>query len=113
VVVHGLSQEHTISHILQDGLGTRHILETNAITDFLSKFDIHLLCDTLSDGHGSHTTRLGTGDHLALRLGEVIEQDELRDLGSLSGTGLTDEDQNLRLLVELKELITAREKKYR
>jgi len=44
-----------------------------------------------------------------LGLGKVVEQDELRNLSGLSGTGLTNEDQNLRLLVELQELITAQE----
>jgi hypothetical protein len=46
----------------------------------------------LGDGHGGHTTGLRTGNHFALGLGQVIEQDELRDLRGLSGTGLTNED---------------------
>jgi hypothetical protein len=65
----------------------------------------------LGNGHGRNTTRLGTGDHLALGLGEVIEEDELRDLGGLSGTGFTNEDKDLGLLVELQEFIAGRTEK--
>jgi hypothetical protein len=39
-------------------------------------------------------------------LGEIVEEHELRDLGRLSRTRLTDEDEDLRLLVELEELIS-------
>jgi hypothetical protein len=39
-------------------------------------------------------------------LREIVEEHELRDLGRLSGTRLTDEDEDLRLLVELEELIS-------
>jgi hypothetical protein len=49
---------------------------------------------------------LRTSDHFALGLGEVIVEDELRDLRSLSGTSLTNEDKDLGLLVELQELIS-------
>jgi hypothetical protein len=38
-------------------------------------------------------------------LGKVIEEDELGNLSGLSGTGLTNEDQDLRLLIKLQELI--------
>jgi hypothetical protein len=50
---------------------------------------------------------LGTGNHFAPQLREIIEKDELRDLRCLSRTRLTDEDENLVLLVKLQELTSA------
>ena len=65
---------------------------------------VHLIRHTLRHGHGSYSPRLRTRDHLAVEMWEVIIEDELWDLGRLSGTRLTDEDQDLGLLVELEEL---------
>ena len=95
VVVHSLAQQHTICHVLHDGLRASHVLETNAVTDLLAQCDVHLLRHTLRNRHGGHTTRLCTGHHLALRLRQIIEEDELRNLCSFTRTGLTNEDQNL------------------
>ncbi|KAI6768899.1 hypothetical protein HG531_011088 [Fusarium graminearum] len=65
VVVHGLAQKHTIGHVLEHGLGTCHVLETNAVTDFLTQGNVHFVGDTLRDRHGGDSTRLGTSDELA------------------------------------------------
>jgi hypothetical protein len=59
----------------------------------------------LRDGHGGDSTRLGTGDELAGELGEFIVNDVLGDLGCLSGTGLTNEDKDLGLVILFKELL--------
>ena len=56
---------------------------------------LHFLADTLGDGHGSHTTRLGASDSLVVRkpsFGQV-----LRHLGGLAGTSLADDDEDLVL----------------
>ena len=53
----------------------------------------------------SDSARLRTGDHLTALLGQVVIEDELRDLCRLSGTCLTDEDEDLRLLVQLEKLV--------
>jgi hypothetical protein len=44
---------------------------------------------------------LGTGNHFAPQLREIIEEDELRDLRCLSRTRFADEDENLVLMVKL------------
>jgi translation initiation factor 6 (eIF-6) len=108
VVVHGLAQQHSVRHVLQDGVLARLVLETNAVSDLLAELDVHLLGHTLRNGHGSDTTGLRAGNHLGVLVGEVVEEHELRNLRRLSGTRLTDEDEDLRLLVELEELISAR-----
>ena len=104
VVVHRLAQQHTVCHVLHDGLRASHVLETNAVTNLLAQLHVHLVRHTFCNRHGGHTTRLCTCHHLALGLRQIVIQNELRDLCRFTGTSLTDEDQNLRLLVKLEEL---------
>ncbi|KAI6756452.1 hypothetical protein HG530_012188 [Fusarium avenaceum] len=68
MIMHGLAQKHTISHVLEHGLGTGHVLETDTVTNFLTQRDVHLVGDTLRNRHGGDSTGLGTSDELA---GEV------------------------------------------
>ena len=58
-----LSQQHTIRHILQFGLGRRHIFEAYSVTHQLTYLTILLLGDTLSDSDGRHPSRLRTTDY--------------------------------------------------
>ena len=74
VVVHGLAQQHSVGHVLEDGVGPRLVLETNAVSNLLAELDVHLLGHTLGDGHGSDTTRLGTGDHLGILLRQGVKE---------------------------------------
>ena len=105
VVVHGLAQELTIGHVLEHGLGAGPVLETDAVTDFLAQLDIQLVRDTLGNRHGRHSSGLGTGDELAVRVGELVVEDVLGNLGGLSGTRLTDEDEDLGVVVHVEELL--------
>lgn len=105
VVVHTLAQQLTVGHVLEEGLLGGTVVETYRVTDLLSEFNVHLVCDTLSDTGGSDTTGLGTSDQLAGELGEFIVDDILRDLCCLSGTGLTDKHHDLGVVVDVEELL--------
>lgn len=106
VIVHGLAQQHTVGHVLEHRLGARHVLETDAVADLLAEDDVHLVGDTLGDGHGGDSTGLGAGDELAGEVGEFIVDDVLRDLGGFAGTGFTDEDEDLRRMELVEELLS-------
>jgi hypothetical protein len=108
VVVHGLAQQHAVRHVLENGARARLVFETDAVSDLLAELDVHLFGDTLGNRHGGDSAGLRAGDHLRVLVGEVVEEHELRDLRRLAGTRLTDEDEDLRLLVQLEELISAR-----
>jgi hypothetical protein len=77
---------------------------TNAVSDLLAQLDVHLLGHTLRYRHGGDSARLRASHHLRILLREIVKEHELRDLRRLSGTGLADEDEDLRLLVQLEEL---------
>jgi hypothetical protein len=66
-------------NILEHGLLTGAVLETNVVADFLTHDNVHLLGHTLGDGHGGQTTRLSTGNLLALESWELIKDHKLRD----------------------------------
>lgn len=103
-IVHGLSEQHTIRHVLQKGRPIlRHVLESNTVTDFLSELHVHLIGHSLRNTHSGDSTRLGTRDHLASLHGEVGIADKLGDLGGLSGSGLTFHDCYLVLREDVEE----------
>jgi hypothetical protein len=105
VVVHGFSQKHTVGHVFENCLLARNILETNAETNFLSKLDIHLVGDTLRNGHGSHTTRLRTRHELVAEMWEVVEKHKLRNLSRFTGTSLSYKNKDLRLVEHIEKLL--------
>ena len=90
-VGHSLTEEHTVGHVLNARLLAADILETNSVTDLVSEGNVHLLGDTLRHGHGGNTTGLRAGDGA---LGAELEE-ELRHLGRLTGTRLSDEEEGL------------------
>lgn len=57
-----LSQEHSVSHVFEDRLIACRILKSDRIPDFVPHLGSHLLCNTGSNRHGGHTTRLCTAD---------------------------------------------------
>ena len=90
-----LSLQHTVRHVLDARLRARAVLETDRVADFLPKTATDLLCDTLRDGHGGDTTRLGAAYPALVRvacLGEVLDH-----LRGLAGTGVADDDEYLVL----------------
>ena len=90
-----LSLEHTVRHVLDLCLWTRTVLETDRVPDFLPKTASNLLRDTLRDGHGSDTTRLGAAYPALVRvacLGEVLDH-----LRGLAGTSVADDNEHLML----------------
>lgn len=66
-------------NILEHGFLTGAVLETNVVTDFLTHDNVHLLGDTLGNGHGGQTTGLSTGNLLALESGKLVKDHKLGD----------------------------------
>ena len=54
----GLSQQHSVSHILDDGLLSSAVLEPDTVADLLAELDLHLLTDPFGHTHGCHSSRL-------------------------------------------------------
>ena len=106
MLVHRLAQELTVGHVLEHSLGTRPVLETNAVTDLLAQLDVELVCDTLGDRHGSDSSGLGTSDKLPGFVGLLVPENVLWNLCRFTGTGLTDEDEDLGVVVHFQKLLT-------
>lgn len=53
-------------YLLEESFGGCAVLETDAVSDFLSETHVHFLGHTLGDGHGCHSPGLGTGHTLLL-----------------------------------------------
>jgi hypothetical protein len=87
------SLEHAIGHVFDLRFRTCTILETDRVTDLLTKTTPDLFCDTLRDGHGSDTSRLSAPDLSVICEASFCEV--LRHLGRLSRTCVTDNDENL------------------
>jgi hypothetical protein len=92
-----LPLQHTVRHVLDLGLGTGAIFETNRVADLLAETASDLLGDTLGDRHGGDTTRLGTAD-LEL-VGESSFGEVLGHLGRLARSRVSDDDEDLVLWV--------------
>ena len=52
--------------LLEESFGGRAVLESDAVSNFLSETHVHFLRHTLGDGHGRHSPGLGTGHTLLL-----------------------------------------------
>ena len=57
-----LSLQHTVRHVLDLGLGTCAVLESNGVADLLTETTPDLLGDALGDGHGGDATRLSAAN---------------------------------------------------
>ena len=57
---------------------------------------LHLFTDTLRDGHGGDTTRLGATDDAKVTIAVLVQ--ELRELGRFAGAGLADDDDHYMVL---------------
>jgi hypothetical protein len=95
---HKLSQQHTISHVLDYCILRGVVLKTNRITDLLSKFHLHLLTDSWCYTHCSHSSWLSTA-YLSL-LSESIFMEKLRKLGCFTRACLSHHNNNLVVLYQ-------------
>lgn len=76
VVHHGFAQQHSVGDELDVGVGTRAVVETDAVTDLSAHLAPALLSDSLCDGDGCNTTRLRDSNH-AISTPERMDEDEL------------------------------------
>lgn len=90
-----LSLEHTIRHVLDARFRTRAVLETDRVTDFLSKPATNFLRHTFRHGHCSYTPGL-SATYLA-PVSEALLGQILGHLRRLAGTGITNNDKDLVL----------------
>lgn len=74
VVHHGFAQQHSVGDELDVGVGTRAIVETHTVADFLSQNGAALLCDSLSNGDGGDTTWLRDSDDTLTKEEKSISQ---------------------------------------
>ncbi|KAH3685282.1 hypothetical protein WICPIJ_003756 [Wickerhamomyces pijperi] len=95
VVLHGFTEQHTIGHVLQHGLVGGSVLETDVVTNLLPQLHIHLIGNSGGNRHSSDSSWLSTSHLGALQVWQIVVQHELRNLGGLTGTCLTDENHNL------------------
>ena len=77
-----LSLEHAVRHVLDLRLGACTVLKTDRVADFLAQPTPDFLSDTLRDGHGGDTTRLGAAN--LATVGETGFGEVLRHLGCLA-----------------------------
>jgi len=61
-VEQALTQEHTVCHVGDLGLGAGAVLETNGVADLLTQTAAKLFGNTLGNRHGCNTTRLGAAN---------------------------------------------------
>lgn len=59
-----LSIDFETKHILENGIAGCAVFKSDGVTDMLAKLDIHFLCYTLSNAHGSDSSWLRAGDLL-------------------------------------------------
>jgi hypothetical protein len=52
------TQEHTISHIFEDGLVARAVFETDRVPNLIAHSGAYFLCYTRCNTHSCNTTRL-------------------------------------------------------
>mmetsp|Transcript_7965 Transcript_7965/g.18853 ORF Transcript_7965/g.18853 Transcript_7965/m.18853 type:complete len:269 (+) Transcript_7965:1396-2202(+) len=89
------SHQHTIGHILDDGLFGGNVLETDGISNLFTQRTAKLLGDTLGNGNGGHPSRLRTTNDAVFRNAHL--RHVLRHLSCFAGTGFTNHNQNLIL----------------
>ena len=63
VVHHGFAQQHSVGDELDVGVGTRAVVETDAVADLSAHSAPALLSDSLRDSDSCYTTRLRDSDH--------------------------------------------------
>lgn len=87
-VVHGLSQKHTVGHILQQGLPRGGLIfESDCVANLLTQHHVHLFTHSLGHTHGRDTARLGAAYRLTPC--DPRLQEELWNLSSFSTAGLS------------------------
>lgn len=99
-----LPQEHTIRHILDDGLIRRAILKPNRVAHLVAESASHFLGDTSRNRHGGYSTRLRTAD-LEAAFGETAFVQVLRELSRLARARLAFDDDDLVLPYGVEELL--------
>src|SRR5699024_2402937 len=96
---------------LDGGGGGDAVVETDRVADRLTDRLTQLLRDALGDGPGRQTTGLRVADESAAAAAQV--EADLRDLGRLTGTGLTGDDDDLVVLDRLRDILAARRHRQR
>lgn len=87
--------QHTVGHVLDPRFGTRAILETYGVANFLTKAAAYFFSDALRNGHRCDTTRLGAAYHSMISeafLGQILSH-----LGCLARTGIAYDNEDLVL----------------
>ena len=87
-----LSKQQTVGHVLDLGIRSSAVLESNGVTDVLSESTSDLLSDSFGDRRGGDSTRLSASDLSSIRessFGEVLGH-----LSGLSGSSLSDNDED-------------------
>jgi hypothetical protein len=103
-VQQSFSQQHTISHVLDDGPGRCVIFEPDRVTDFLAQSHSHLLTDSFCNTHGGDSSGLGASN-LAF-FGQTSFMQVLSDLGGLSASCLSNDNQDSVVHARSNQLLT-------
>lgn len=102
--IHKLSQQHTISHILNYCVVRCIILKPNWISNFFSQFDIHFLCHSCCNTHGCHSPGLSASYFTHLRISNFMKI--LRQLGGFAWSCFAHHYYHLIVSYQLKQLLT-------
>jgi hypothetical protein len=92
---HGLAQQHTVSHVGEHGALRGGVVEAHVVAALLAQSDVHLVSDTLRNGHGGNTARL-RARHALATAHRGVEQ-ELRNLSRFARASFTNKNNSLIL----------------
>ena len=100
-----LPQQHTVGHVLDDGVRSRAVLKTNGIANLGAELAPHLLRHALRDGHRRHAPRLRATDHAERGVSLLVHV--LGHLRGLSGASLAHHDHDVVLSDDVHEVLAA------
>lgn len=101
--VEELPEQHSVSHVLYNGILGGVVLEPNRVAYFLPQFDTHLFSHARCHAHGGYSSRLGTPHFPCFRVANLVQI--LRKLSGLPGSRLPYHYNYLVVPYQLEKLL--------
>lgn len=93
------------NHSLAECFGTRQLLKSDGVANFLPKYDIHLFGYTPGHRHGCHPSGLSASNLLLIACIACLSN-ELGNLCGLATACLSNQDGGLALIQHLDKVIS-------
>lgn len=106
LVLGQLLEQETLGHVAETrflAVRIQALVATDAVADLIPQDNVHLLKDM--SGQLSCSQRTGLGASHPQLAGELVKDEQLRHLGRLPRARLTRQDEDLTLVVGVKEVI--------